>query len=65
MELTTDVQAVKLAVKDGNAVCPICGGLTRTKILPTTQLVDFPLYCKRCRHTTKISYRGPERYRQS
>lgn len=65
MELTTTAQAVTIAVKDGNAVCPVCGGLTRVKLLPTTQLVDFPLYCKRCRSTTKITYRGPERYRQS
>lgn len=63
--LRSEAHSVILAVKDGNAVCPICGGLTRVKILPSTRLIDYPLYCHRCRHTTTTTYRGPERERQS
>jgi len=29
--------------------CPICHGRTRTKVLPSTTLVNFPLYCHRCK----------------
>lgn len=29
--------------------CPICGAKTRVKILPTTIMKDFPLFCHHCK----------------
>lgn len=29
--------------------CPICGTETRTKVLPETVLVRYPLFCAKCR----------------
>ncbi|MBQ3151768.1 MAG: conjugal transfer protein [Clostridia bacterium] len=29
--------------------CPICKGKTRTKVYEDTVLVNFPLYCPRCK----------------
>ena len=34
--------------------CPICGGKTRTKIFADTVLINFPLYCPRCRKEITI-----------
>ena len=34
--------------------CPICKGKTRLKILNTTELRNFPLYCPKCRNETMI-----------
>lgn len=41
-------------------MCPICGRPTQTRVLPSTTLRDFPLYCKRCRQTSIVEYREPE-----
>ncbi len=30
-------------------ICPICGSKTRIKILPNTELINFPLFCPKCR----------------
>ncbi len=29
--------------------CPICGGKTRTKVYRDTVLVNFPLFCPKCK----------------
>ena len=29
--------------------CPVCGGKTRTKVYGDTVLVNFPLYCPKCK----------------
>ncbi|MGN0513959.1 MAG: cysteine-rich KTR domain-containing protein [Lachnospiraceae bacterium] len=34
--------------------CPVCEGKTRTKIYANTVLINFPLYCPRCRKEIKI-----------
>ena len=34
--------------------CPICGSRSRTKIYADTVLVNFPLYCPKCKKETKI-----------
>lgn len=60
MSLQNVRDSVILSVKDGKAVCPVCGGVTPVTILPTTRLEDFPLFCKRCRQITKVKYRRPE-----
>ena len=34
--------------------CPICGMETRTKVLPETVLIRYPLFCARCRQETLV-----------
>lgn len=58
--LTAVGAADNLKAKNGRAVCPICGRETQTRVLPGTVLENFPLYCKRCRQTSIVTYREPE-----
>ena len=58
--LTAAAPISKLNVKNGRAVCPICGRTTQVRVLPGTILVDFPLYCKRCNQESIVTYREPE-----
>lgn len=37
--------------------CPICGNKTRDRIGVDTILVDYPLYCPKCKQETLISVR--------
>ncbi len=30
-------------------VCPLCGGKTRVKVRTDTILINFPLYCPKCK----------------
>ena len=34
--------------------CPDCGGKTRTKVYEDTVLVNFPLYCPKCKKERRI-----------
>ena len=34
--------------------CPVCKGKTRTKVYEDTVLVNFPLYCPRCKQEIRI-----------
>mgnify|MGYP003291466830 FL=1 len=34
--------------------CPICGGKTRTKVYEDTVLVNFPLFCPKCKKEIRI-----------
>lgn len=36
-------------------MCPICRNKTRTKIRMDTKLVNFPLFCPKCRNESLIS----------
>ncbi|MGN0772529.1 MAG: cysteine-rich KTR domain-containing protein [Candidatus Ventricola sp.] len=29
--------------------CPICGAKTRTKVFEDTLMINFPLYCRKCK----------------
>ena len=58
--MKTENGACKLETRNGRAVCPVCRRETPVRILTTTQLVDFPLFCKRCGQTTIVKYREPE-----
>lgn len=49
-----------LTVRDGWAICPVCGRQTFVKILDTTRLENFPLYCKKCKRETLVTYPEPE-----
>nr|WP_290462313.1 cysteine-rich KTR domain-containing protein [Acutalibacter muris] len=34
--------------------CPVCGNKTRVKLRKDSILVNFPLYCPKCRHEMLI-----------
>lgn len=34
--------------------CPVCGGKTRTKVCRQTVVLNFPLYCPKCRKTILV-----------
>ncbi len=44
-----------LNVRDGKAICPVCGRPTGVIILPDTELKNFPLFCKKCGQTTVVN----------
>lgn len=35
-------------------LCPICGKKTRNKVRDDTILINYPLYCPKCRHEILI-----------
>lgn len=35
--------------------CPICGNKTRDRIRKDTVLINYPLYCPKCRQETLIN----------
>lgn len=35
-------------------LCPVCGNKTRNQIREDTVLLNFPLYCPKCRQETLI-----------
>ena len=35
--------------------CPVCGGRTRIKVYSDTVLLNFPLYCPKCKNETIIN----------
>ena len=37
--------------------CPRCGGKTRTQVRAHTVLVDFPLFCPKCKYTCVIRFK--------
>jgi len=37
--------------------CPRCGQKTRTKVLPSTVLVEFPLFCPKCKRELVVDFR--------
>ena len=39
-------------------LCPICGAKTRLRLLRRTVLLDFPLFCPKCRRECIISARN-------
>lgn len=58
--MQTKPNSVRIEVKNGRAVCPVCHRETQERILDDTSLVNFPLFCKRCKQTTIVEYRKPE-----
>lgn len=45
-----------LQVREGRAICPACGGRTQVVIQTDTVLINFPLFCKKCKKTTLVEY---------
>lgn len=35
-------------------LCPVCGNKTHDKMRKDTVLLNFPLYCPKCKHETLI-----------
>jgi ribosomal protein L44E len=35
--------------------CPVCGGKTRTKMYDDTVLLNFPLYCPKCKKEIRVN----------
>ncbi len=35
--------------------CPCCGSKTRVKVYSETVLLNFPLYCPKCKRETKVN----------
>ena len=38
-------------------LCPVCGNKTRLKVRQDTELINFPLYCPKCKYETLIAVR--------
>ena len=38
--------------------CPICGGKTRNRIREDTVLMNYPLYCPKCKQETLIEVKN-------
>ncbi len=38
-------------------LCPICGNKTRLKVRYDTELINFPLYCPKCKQETLVNVR--------
>ena len=38
--------------------CPICGNKTRTKIREDTILINYPLFCPKCKQESLIEVRN-------
>ena len=36
-------------------LCPVCGGKTRDRIQKNTILINYPLYCPKCKRETLIN----------
>ena len=58
--LIYNAECGKLSVKDGWAICPVCGKGKLLKILPTTTVRSLPCKCKRCGQETLVNIDAPE-----
>lgn len=47
-------------IKKQWVLCPICKSKTRTKVLKSTLLANFPLYCPKCKQETLINLKQLE-----
>lgn len=52
--------AVRLVVKDGWVICPVCGKGKLLKTLPDTTAHHLPRKCKRCGQETIVNIEAPE-----
>ena len=39
-------------------LCPICGSKARIKIRKDTELINFPLFCPKCKHESLINIKN-------
>lgn len=36
-------------------ICPVCGGKTRNQVREDTVLINYPLFCPKCKQITLIN----------
>ncbi|MFR7742829.1 MAG: cysteine-rich KTR domain-containing protein [Acutalibacteraceae bacterium] len=51
---------ILLVSADDKLICPLCGRPTQQRVLPTSRLIDFPLYCKHCKSDSRKREYEPE-----
>ena len=39
-------------------LCPVCGNKTRDRLREDTVLINYPLYCPKCKQETYINAKG-------
>lgn len=48
------LKAERSMAKNSWLICPICGGKTRNQVREDTVLINFPLFCPKCKNVTVI-----------
>lgn len=41
-------------------LCPVCGNKTRLKVRQDTELINFPLYCPKCKQETSVNVKNTQ-----
>lgn len=41
-------------------LCPVCGNKTRLKVRQDTELINFPLYCPKCKQETLLNVKNTQ-----
>lgn len=41
-------------------LCPVCGNKTRLKVRQDTELINFPLYCPKCKQETLVNVKDTQ-----
>ena len=41
-------------------LCPVCGNKTRLKVRQDTELINFPLYCPKCKQETLVNVKNAQ-----
>ena len=41
-------------------LCPVCGNKTRLKVRQDTELINFPLYCPKCKQETLVNVKNTQ-----
>ena len=41
-------------------LCPVCGNNTRLKVRQDTELINFPLYCPKCKQETLVNVKNTQ-----
>ena len=41
-------------------LCPVCGNKTRLKVRQDTELINFPLYCPKCKQDTLVNVKNTQ-----
>lgn len=45
-------------IGQGWVMCPVCSSKTRTKVRKDTELMNFPLYCPKCKKENLINVKN-------
>ena len=41
-------------------LCPVCGNKTKLKVRQDTELINFPLYCPKCKQETLVNVKNTQ-----